>query len=152
MQTAIDVLLIDDSDAQAQRTLTGVRRAFATASVFRLKDGAQALQYIYRTGLFQDRSRTLPGMIIIDVDIPFANGLQVLERLRDDPDTREIPVVVLTSNRNPLAIEDAYARGARAYFVKPEDSGEYVAEVARLVKQWLHKPTDGTRVVVEPVR
>jgi two-component system, response regulator len=143
MQTAIDVLLIDDCDAHAETTLTGVRRAFQTASVFRLKDGAQALQYIYRTGLFKERTRTLPGMILIDLDLPFANGLLVLERLRDDPDTREIPVVVLTSNRNPLAIEDAYARGARAYIVKPEDAGEYVSEVARVVKQWLQKsPSD----------
>jgi two-component system, response regulator len=142
MQTTIDVLLIDDSDAQADTTLSGIRRAFETASVFRLKDGAQALQYIYRTGMFKERTRTLPAMIVMDLDIPFANGLLVLERLRDDPDTRAIPVVVLTSNRNPVAIEDAYARGARAYIVKPEDSGEYVSEVARLVRQWLHKTAD----------
>jgi two-component system response regulator len=144
MQTTIDILLIDDSDAHAERTLSGIRRAFEKASVFRLKDGAQALQYIYRTGIFKERTRTLPSMILIDLDLPFANGLLVLGRLRDDPATREIPVVVLTSNRNPLVIEDAYALGARAYVVKPEDSGEYVAEVARLVKQWLHNPADDT--------
>jgi CheY-like chemotaxis protein len=142
MQTVIDVLVIDDSDPQARTTLTSIRHASETATVLRLKDGAQALQYIFRTGIFQERSRTLPRMILIDLDIPSINGLLVLDRLRDDPDTREIPVVVLTSNRNPLAIEAAYAQGARAYLVKPEDKGEYISEVARLVKRWLPPPAD----------
>lgn len=140
MQTIIDVLVIDDSDPHARTTLSGIRRASETATVLRFKDGEQALQYIYSTGMFQERSRTFPRMILLDLDIPLTNGLRVLSHVREHPDTRAIPVIVLTSNRNPVVIEDAYARGARAYLIKPENKGEYISEVARVVNRWLQVP------------
>jgi two-component system, response regulator len=137
METIIDVLVVDDSDPHARTTLSGVRYASETAKVLRLKDGAQALQYIYREGSFKDRPNTLPRMILLELDLPTLNGLQVLDRLHNDPQTRNIPVIVLTRSGSSIPVNEADAHGASACLIKPEDKGEYIYEVAGLVRRWL---------------
>ena len=138
VQASIDVLVIDDSDPQARSTLLGIRRAAPQAHVVRLKDGDQAVQFLSCSGIFSARDASqMPGLILLDLELPSIGGIELLERLRTMPETREIPVAVVTQTSNPVLIEQSYALGARAFIVKPFDPGEYVFEVARVVDRLL---------------
>ncbi len=140
MQAGIDVLIVDDSDADVRDTLQAIRSALSQPAVTRMKDGDAAAQFMFRTGMFQDRPAVLPRLVLLEIDIPIVHGLELLRRLRRDPATREIPLVVLSANRNPVVMEEAYLLGAREYLAKPHDRDEYVAEVAKLVSRWVQAP------------
>jgi two-component system, response regulator len=137
MQTSIDVLIVDDCDSDAEITLLAIRRVDYGATTFRFKDGEQALQFIHSTGSFAGRPASLPRLIFLDVTVPVVNGLQVLGALRADPRTTSLPVVMLSSTANPLAIEQSLALGASDYIVKPVSFDEYCAEIERLMERWL---------------
>jgi CheY-like chemotaxis protein len=136
MRAAIDVLVVDDSDRDQRTTLSGIRRASESATVLRLKDGEQALQYLLRKGAFEDRNPVAPRMILLEAELPGISGLLVLDRIQHSEDTRNIPVILLSSTADRAVIEDALARGAREYVIKPQDRAEYIAEIARLVTRW----------------
>jgi two-component system, response regulator len=136
MRTAIDVLVVDASDRDARTTLAGIRRGSETATVLRLKDGDQALHYLYRTGAFADRTPLPPRMILLEIELPLMSGLLVLDRLQADPSTRGIPAIAFSFNSSSMVIDDAIARGAREYILKHADKGEYIEEVAQLVNRW----------------
>lgn len=137
MQVGIDVLIVDDFDEDVRDTLMAIRNAVTQPSITRLKDGDIAAQFVFRTGMFKDRADVSPRLILLEIDIPVVHGLELLKRLRRVPATREIPIAVLTANRNPVVMEEAYLLGAREYLAKPLDRGAYVAEVAKLVSRWL---------------
>jgi two-component system, response regulator len=133
----IDVLVVDDSDSQAEITLLAIRRVAPRAAVVRCKDGEQALHLIFGTDGYANHSSEIPGMILLEVDTPSRNGLQVLDQLRSSPDTNEIPVIMLSSTDRLSAIERSYALGARGYIVKPADPDLYCAKVGEIVGRWL---------------
>jgi DNA-binding NarL/FixJ family response regulator len=81
----------------------------------------------------------MPHVILLEVEIPFRNGLQILDALRGSSSTSAIPVIMLTATDNPLAIERSYALGSRGYIVKPADFDEYCAKVASVIERWLIK-------------
>jgi two-component system, response regulator len=137
MHRATDVLLIDDSDTEARDSIMGIRFALAEPLVTRLKDGEVAGEFMFRRGPFQDRPPVLPRLIVLEIDIPKAHGFVFMRHLRDVPEMQEVPIIVFTRTRNPIAIEDACAMGARACVAKPLDRGEYIAEIGRLVRRWL---------------
>jgi two-component system response regulator len=139
MRSRVDVLVVDDSDSHAQITLAAVRRAAPQATVVRLKDGEQALQFIHCRGGYSSRPPVMPHVILLEVEIPFRNGLQILDALRGSSSTSAIPVIMLTATDNPLAIERSYALGSRGYIVKPADFDEYCAKVASVIERWLIK-------------
>jgi CheY-like chemotaxis protein len=146
MSPSTYVLIIDDRDADAELTLRAVHAQIIDPTIVRLRDGEAAAQFLFRTGLYKDRPAICPGLIVMDLHIPKVHGLQLLERLRRDPMTREIRVAVLASNLNPLAMQSAYSLGARAYLGKPADPEAYVAEVAKVIARCLTpKLTGGVR-------
>ena len=137
MRAAIDVLVIDDNDRDLRTTLSGIRRASESAMVLQLKGADEALQYLFRTGKFEDRNPAAPRVVLLEAELPNISGLLVLDRLQHDSSTRTVPVIVVSSNADRIVIDDALARGAREYLVKPQDRAEYIAAIARLVSQWL---------------
>lgn len=140
MQANIDILIVDDCDSDAEITLLAIRRVDYGATTFRFKDGEQALQFVHSTGSFAGRPASVPRLIFLDVTIPVVNGLQMLGALRADPRTASVPVAMLSSTANPLAIEQCLALGASDYVVKPVSFDEYCAEVERLMERWLGGP------------
>jgi two-component system, response regulator len=138
MRPAIDVLVIDDSDRDVRTTLSGIRQGSETATVLRLKGVDQAVDYLYRKGAFKDRSPHPPRMILLELELPDASGLVLLDRLQSDAETSSIPVIVLTSIKTPLVTDDAIRRGAKVCVAKPDNRAEYIAVVAQAVGRWLH--------------
>lgn len=136
MHKTIDVLLIDDCDADSRITSAAVRLAAPMASIVRVKDPEQALRLMFCHGLFTKAPHT-PRLIVLELNVRCEGGRIVLEQLREHPKAPAVPVLVLTSNSDRHAIEQSYALGARECLVKPLDSAEYLNEVARAVERHL---------------
>jgi response regulator RpfG family c-di-GMP phosphodiesterase len=128
----VDVLVIDDTDATADLTLQGIRRAAPSANVVRFRDATKALRFILL-------AESGPDLVLLELGRPFQSGLQVLERLRSNPRTSTIPVIVLTSTQDPSAIAASQNLGANAFIAKPDSGEEYCAQMKRIVDGWLAK-------------
>jgi len=137
MHTSIDVLVVDHSDSDADITLLAIRRAIPEVTAVHLEDGNQALQFIFCSGNYSERPPENPRLILLELDLPTINGLQVLDVVRRDRSTMDIPVVLLTSALNPSAVDCAYALGANDYVIKPVRFEKYCAEVSRILERWL---------------
>jgi two-component system, response regulator len=128
----IDVLIIDDADEAADLTLSGIRAAAPSAQVVRFRDATKALRFV----LLADSG---PDLILLDLGNPFHSGLNLLEQLRSNPRTRDIPVVVLTATHDLSAVQASQALGANGFVSKPDTREEYCAQMKRVVKRWLQK-------------
>jgi two-component system, response regulator len=138
MRTAVDILLAEDSDDDALLTLQALRRTAPELRVLRVKDGEQVLQFLFETGGFADRARGLPRLVLLDLQMPRTDGLQTLRAIREQPETRELPVVLMSSTSNPLMVERAQQLGANEYCIKPVDADW--GELANILGRWLVVP------------
>lgn len=134
MTANTDILLVDDDDSSTEVTLNAIHRIAPDLRTLRLKDGDQALQFVFCTGGYAGRASGMPRLILLEVGIPFISGLQVLDALRGSSSTSRIPVVMLSSTTNPAVIVKAYDLGAKAYVVKQVD--KYNADVDRVIQRW----------------
>jgi CheY-like chemotaxis protein len=106
--------------------------------IFVVRDGAEALEYLFATGVYAHRNpHDIPKVVLLDLKLPRVDGLQVLQRIKNDPHTRRIPVVILTSSREERDIIESYHLGVNSYIVKPVDSQQFNDAVRQLGLYWL---------------
>jgi two-component system response regulator len=135
---SVDILLVEDNPADVELTLRALRTANLANPIHVVADGAEALDYLFGTGQEQGKGGTHhPRVVILDLKLPKVSGLEVLRRIKSDPATRTIPVVVLSSSREAPDVKEAYALGANSYIVKPVDFEKFVQAVATLGMYWL---------------
>ncbi len=140
----VDVLLVEDSPADAELTHRALQRARLANPILTVRDGAEALEFLFGTGAYADRAGADPPKVIfLDLKLPKVSGLEVLERLKADPRTREIPIVILTSMADGPDVRAAYRLGANSYLVKPVDFEKFLEAVAQAGLYWLlqNKPS-----------
>jgi CheY-like chemotaxis protein len=117
----VDILLVEDNPFDLELTLNALERHNLGNAVKVVRDGEEALQYLFCIGAYADRRiENTPGVVLLDLKLPKMDGLDV-RRIKADPRTQKIPVVVLTTSRNERHIVDSYALGANSYVVKPTD-------------------------------
>lgn len=134
----IDILLIEDSSADAELTLYALKKHGVINGVTHLKDGAQALDFLFGSGTYAvSDTRTLPTIILLDLNMPKVGGMEVLEKVRSTPLTRKIPVIILTSSDEDPNLEPARALGANSHITKPVDFMKLSKKVAELGFSWL---------------
>jgi two-component system response regulator len=127
------VLLVEDNPSDEKLTIRAFQRGRLGNRVDVVRDGAEALDYLFGQGSHAGRAHaTLPALVLLDLNLPRVAGLEVLRRIRADDRTRLLPVVVLTSSREEEDVARSYALGANAYVRKPVDFGEFV-EAARVL-------------------
>jgi len=132
------ILLVEDNHQDEMLTLRALRKVNVSNTVEVVRDGQQALDYLFRQGEFADRAgRDLPAVILLDINLPRLNGLEVLTRLRAEPRTRLLPVVILTSSDEERDRLRSYEGGANSFVRKPLEFGEFAETVARLGVYWL---------------
>ena len=136
-ETPIDVLLVDDNPDDAEFTLRALRRSNPVLQVTVAADGAEALDCVFCTGAYATRAPVEPRVVLLDLKLPKVDGIEVLRRIKSDARTRCIPVVVLTSSKEPRDVEEAYRRGANSYIVKPVEYVELVGKLNDLIRYWL---------------
>ena len=132
------ILLVEDNDDDVELTLRALRRNRVANRVDVVRDGAEALEYLFATGSHKGRDvRDAPNLVLLDLKLPKVGGLEVLERLRADPRTRRLPVVVLTSSNVESDLARSYDLGANSYIRKPVDFTQFMEAVNQLGLYWL---------------
>ena len=131
----VEILLVEDNPHDAELTLRALKKHQLANNVVHAADGAAALDMIFGENGFANPLK--PKVILLDLKLPKINGIEVLQRLKEDPRTKTIPVVVLTSSREDSDLSRCYELGVNSYIVKPVEFDAFVAAVAELGFYWL---------------
>ena len=135
---AVEIVLIEDNPHDAELALRALKKNGLANKVQWLQDGAEALEFLFATGAYADRSiNHRPKVILLDLKLPKVDGLEVLRRLKADGHTRSIPVVVMTSSQEEQDIVESYRLGVNSYIVKPVDFDKFAQSVADMGLYWL---------------
>ena len=130
------ILLVEDSPRDAELTLEALDVHHLANEVVHVRDGAEALDYLYRRGSFANRADGQPAVVLLDLKMPKVDGLEVLRQIKSDPQLKLMPVVVMTSSREEQDVVNSYQLGVNAYVVKPVKFGEFVDAVKQLGVFW----------------
>jgi two-component system response regulator len=134
----LEILLIEDNVGDADLALRALKKQHLANNVIHLKDGAEALDFIFAKGKHAGRDiNDLPRIILLDLNMPKIGGIQVLEKLKSEPLTRNIPVVILTSSAEDPDVKRCYELGANSYIVKPVEFNNFSKTVAELGMYWM---------------
>lgn len=147
------ILLVEDNPHDLELTLIALERSQLANEVIVVRDGAEALDYLFKRNAYEGRIDGNPAVLLLDLKLPKMDGLQVLEAVRLEPDLRSIPVVMLTSSREEPDLDRAYSLGVNAYVVKPVEFKEFVSAISDLGLFWavLNEPPPGSaRVTRRP--
>jgi two-component system, response regulator len=132
------ILLVEDNPDDEELTLRALRKNNIRNEVVVARDGVEALDYLFGTGVYAERDLTMmPRLVLLDLKLPKIDGLQVLRRLRADPRTRLLPVVILTSSKEQQDLIEGYGLGANSYVRKPVDFSQFIDAVRQLGLYWL---------------
>lgn len=131
----VEILLVEDNPSDAELTIRALKTKRLSNNVVHVKDGAAALDFLFGNGT--SPGNTKPKVILLDLKLPKVNGLEVLERIKNNPQTKSIPVVVLTSSREDSDLSKCYEMGANSYIVKPVEFESFVTAVGELGFYWL---------------
>jgi CheY-like chemotaxis protein len=131
------ILIVEDNPQDELLMLRALRRANLANRIDVVRDGQQALDYLFATGEYATRAESMPAVVLLDIGLPRLSGLQVLARLRDDPRTRLLPVVILTSSDEEQDRLKSYENGANSFVRKPLEFAALADTIARLGVYWL---------------
>jgi two-component system response regulator len=130
------ILLVEDNPDDEALTRRALSKNNIQNEVFVARDGAEALDWLFGTGSHAGHP-AVPELVLLDLKLPKVDGLEVLRRIRSNPGTRLLPVVILTSSREEKDVVNGYGLGANSYIRKPVDFGQFVEAVRQLGLYWL---------------
>src|SRR6266567_5543347 len=140
----IEILLVEDNSHDAELTIRELTRRHLANKLVHLKDGAEALEFVFGTGAYAHRDTSQhPKVVLLDLKLPKVDGLEVLRTMKTDERTRTIPVVVMTSSQEQRDVVDSYHLGVNSYVVKPVDFDHFSKAVSDLGCYWVllnHSP------------
>jgi CheY-like chemotaxis protein len=137
------ILLVDDSPQDIELALDALEAYRLANQIVCLRDGEEALNYLYRRGPFSERTDSQPAVILLDLKMPKVDGLEVLRQIKNDPELKVIPVVMMTSSRQEQDLLNSYQLGVNSYIVKPVKFQEFVEAVKLVGAFWalLNQPS-----------
>jgi two-component system response regulator len=134
----IEILFVEDSIDDATLTIRALTKSGFLNKLHHVKDGAEALDFLYCKGIYASRNADWkPKLLLLDLKMPKVSGMQVLEKVKSDPDLKSIPIVILTSSQEDPDIVKCYALGANSYIVKPVDSNNFFHAIKELGMYWM---------------
>jgi two-component system, response regulator len=131
------VLLADDNATDAELTVRALKVGGFSGNIVWVQDGAAALEYVFRTGAYAQRPADHPRLMLLDLHMPKIDGLDVLAKIKSDPRTRSIPVVIMSSSDQDSDVARSYAQYANGYIVKPVEFRQFTEQMAQLGQYWL---------------
>jgi len=140
------ILLVEDDPHDVELTLSALTENHLTNEIVVARDGAEALDYLYRRGVYQAREARSPAVILLDLKLPKVDGLEVLKELKADLTLKTIPVVMLTSSREEQDLVESYNSGSNAYVVKPVGFRDFVQALKEVGLFWtvINQPPPGS--------
>lgn len=134
----VEILLAEDNSEDAEMTMRALRRNNLANQLHWVKDGAEALDYLLGTGQYAGRDISRPPkLVLLDIKMPKVDGIEVLRRLKENPATHAIPVVVMTSSNEERDVIDSYRLGVNSYIVKPVQFEAFMETVAKIGLYWV---------------
>jgi len=134
----VEVLLVEDNPNDQELTLRALKKKNISNRIHVVSDGAEALEFLFGTGAYSGRSRRdAPRVVLLDIKLPKVSGIEVLRKIKAEPDLRLIPVVMLTSSKEEPDVQECYRLGANSYIVKPVDFDKFTDAVVNLGFYWL---------------
>ncbi len=138
MEEKYEILLIEDSEYDAELTFKALKIKMPSINYLHLKNGAEALDFIFARGAYAHRKGTEnPLLILLDLDMPKIGGMEVLKQLKTNELSKSIPVVVLTISKDAASMKEAYLAGANSFIIKPISYVKYSLAVAEIGHYWL---------------
>jgi two-component system response regulator len=135
---AVEILIVEDTPQDLELTLRALRKAKLSNRIQVARDGAEAIEFIFGEGAHAGRNiDNGPKVILLDLKLPKIDGIEVLRRVKGDPRTKAIPVVVLTSSKEQKDVVESYQLGVNSYIVKPVDFERFASAVGDLGLYWL---------------
>lgn len=128
----VTILLVEDDPGHARLIEKNLRRTRISNTIVHVRDGQQALDYLYAEGEFEDRAAPGALLVLLDLNLPVLSGFQVLQRMKSDPRTRNIPVVILTTTDDQREVERCYELGCSVYITKPVDYERFTEAIWKL--------------------
>jgi CheY-like chemotaxis protein len=140
------ILYAEDSEADIRMTMRALKEKNLANEVVVVRDGEEALDYLYRRGAFAMRAEGNPAMVLLDLKMPKVDGLEVLRTVKGDRTLRTIPVVIMTSSREEQDLIESYNLGVNAYVVKPVDFNQFMEAVKQIGAFWavMNEPPPGS--------
>lgn len=134
----VEILMAEDNPNDTELALRALKKQNLTNKIHVVKDGEEALDFIFAKGAYAERNKVdIPKLILLDLKLPKVDGLEVLRQIKADEFTKRIPVVVLTSSREESDLIESYKLGANSYIVKPIDFDKFIDCVGKLGLYWL---------------
>jgi CheY-like chemotaxis protein len=140
------ILLVDDNPRDTEMAMEALAQSNLANEVVALRDGVEALDYLYRRGPFANRTNGMPAVVLLDLKMPKVDGIEVLRQIKSDPQLQMIPVVIMTSSREEQDLIKSYQLGVNSYIVKPVKFTEFVEAVKMVGAFWavVNEPPPGT--------
>jgi CheY-like chemotaxis protein len=132
----VEILLVEDNPTDAELAIRALRKKNLANNLVWVRDGAEALDFIFCKGQYQGRTNGSPKLILLDLKLPKVDGIEVLRNLKADESTRSVPVVMLTSSQEERDIVESYALGVNSYIVKPVDFSKFLDMVSQVGLYW----------------
>src|SRR4051795_1033021 len=132
MADSSKILLVEDDPHDVELTLSALHENHISNEIVVVRDGAAALDYLYRRGTYESREADNPVVVLLDLKLPKVDGLEVLKQVKNDPNLKTMPVVMLTSSREEQDVAKSYDLGTNAYVVKPVGFSDFIAAVREL--------------------
>lgn len=134
----VEILFAEDSSEDAMLTIRALKKSGFANKLHHVKDGAEALDFLYCKGVYASRSSIQnPKLILLDLKMPKMSGLEVLEQIKSDPNLKSIPVVILTSSKEDPDIQKCYDLGANSYIAKPVESDNFFNVIKEIGLYWM---------------
>jgi two-component system, response regulator len=135
--TDVEILLVEDNPNDVELTMRALQKQNLANKVFVVSDGAEALEFLFATGNYSVRkAQEYPKVVLLDLKLPKIDGIEVLRKIKADPHTRDVPVVMLTSSQEERDVIETYKLGVNSYIVKPVDFSNFVHAVSELGLYW----------------
>jgi len=130
------ILLVEDSDADAEMTIDALRQAKLANPIVHVKDGVEALDYLFARGDYADKANGVPAVVLLDIKMPRLDGIEVLREIRGSDKFKHVPVVILSSSREETDLARSWDLGVNAYVVKPVNASQFFDAVQTLGQFW----------------
>ena len=134
---SVEILLVEDNPYEAELAIRGLKKHNFANNLHHIDDGAEALDFIFGRGKYQNQSIEAPKLILLDIKLPRIDGIEILRQIKANDKTKSIPVVVLTSSKENQDVKACYELGVNSYIVKPVDFDSFAKVVAELGMYWM---------------
>lgn len=133
----VEIILIEDSPSDAEMTIRALGKINLAHNLVHLEDGAAAIDFLFAEGTYSESVGKNPKVVILDLNMPKINGIDVLQKIRSDERTKHIPVVVLTSSKEDSDVKKCYEMGVNSYIVKPVEFRDFTQTIMDMGHYWL---------------